>query len=63
LKYIPILITACCILHNFYIGVGDVEKDDEIDDKPNSEHLEKIILILFETKNKNRSKIQKDELF
>jgi hypothetical protein len=29
----------------------------------NSEHLEKIILMSFETKNKNRAKIQKEALF
>jgi hypothetical protein len=63
LKYAPTLIIACCILHNFCIGIGDVGKDDEIDDKPNSEHPKKIILTLFETNNKNRAKIQKGALF
>jgi hypothetical protein len=40
-----------------------VGKDDEIDDKPNSEHLKKIILTYFEKINKNRTKIQKEALF
>ena len=63
LKYAPTLIITCYILHNFCIGTGDVEKDDEIDDKPNSEHPKKIILTLFKIKNKNRVKIQKEALF
>jgi hypothetical protein len=33
LKYVLILITAYCIIHNFCIGIGDVGKDDEIDNK------------------------------
>jgi hypothetical protein len=57
------IITWSCILHNFCIGTGDVGKDDEIDDKPNSEHLKKIILTYFEKINKNRTKIQKEALF
>ena len=63
MKYAPTFITACCLLHNFCIGTRNVGKNDEIDNKPNSEHLEKIVLILSEIKSKNRAKIQKEALF
>jgi hypothetical protein len=63
LKYEPTLITACCILHNFCIGTGDMGKDDELDNEPNSGHPEKIILTLSENKSKNRDKIQREALF
>ena len=35
LKFAPIVITTCCILHNFLVGEGDIGEDDQ-DKSPNS---------------------------
>jgi hypothetical protein len=63
LKYAPTLITACCILHNLSIGTGDMGKDDELDNEPNSEHLEKIILTSLRIKVKIELKSKKRHYF
>ena len=63
MKYVPTLITACCILHNFCIGTRDMGKDDELDNEPDSEHPEKIILTLSENKNKIELKSKERHYF
>ena len=52
LEYAPIVVTACCILHNFFIEEGDIGGDDQ-DKESNSKAPLKFECI---SKNERRSK-------
>lgn len=63
LKYAPIIITACCILHNFCIGNGDVGRDGKIDEKSNSLKPDNVVPTLAEEQSKRMGKIKRKALF
>jgi nitrous oxide reductase len=63
LKYARTIITSCCILHNFYIGTGDVRMDDLIDDKPNSLKLDNVVPTHAEEQSKRMGKREREALF
>jgi hypothetical protein len=62
LEYAPIIIIACCILHNFLIEEGDIGGDDQ--DKSNSKAPSKFEYISKdERRSKNIAKQQRDTIF
>jgi hypothetical protein len=63
LKYAPTIITACCILHNFCIGIGDVGSHDLIDDKPNSLKPDSGLPTPAEEQSKKMGKREREALF
>jgi hypothetical protein len=63
LKYAPTIITACCILHNFCIGTGDVGIDDLIDDEPNSLKPDNVVPTPAEEQSKMMGVSEREALF
>ena len=52
-KYVPIVITTCCILHNFYIAIRDVESDEnrwQINSLEEKQSLQVLILSIKKSK-------------
>ena len=65
LKYVPTIIVACCILHNFCIASGDVGGENDIDDLSNDreKEIDSANLIVSDIQSNNLARAQREALY